>query len=449
MKTENYLKQVKEHYENYPYPKRDLKDEKGGMYVSNSENLTRLNHYGFKGDMPLFKKGKGAMFRVLVAGAGTGDAVIHMAEQLRDFNARVIYLDMSRASMLIAKKRAKLRKLKNIDWIHNSLLELPTMQIGKFDYITCTGVLHHLESPLEGLQALKSVLKQTGIMSIMLYGLYGRTGIYQMQSLMKLVNQNEEDMQNKVDNTKDMLTTLPLTNWYKRDEKIWQNKIAQGGDIEIYDLFLHSQDRAYTVPQLYEYIEEQGGLKIVKFIGSSSHTGKLAYRPETYIRNKNILKKVKGLPKIEQQSIAELMAGNLNTHTFYVAHQADTIANLDNLDLVPYFTTTALKDVILERKESHLNKVLKLEIEADKGPKGLLQFALTPLFIRFMELLDGKRSLREIFDLIDIDDKVLLNAFTPIYNTLHDFDVILLKSKQFPKVLTTYEIQERFIKKYL
>ena len=200
VKTENYLKQVKEHYENYPYPKRDLEDEKGGMYVSNSENLTRLNHYGFKGDMPLFKKGKGAMFRVLVAGAGTGDAVIHMAEQLRDFNARVVYLDMSRASMLIAKKRAKLRKLKNIDWIHNSLLELP---------------------------------------------------------------------------------------------------------------------------------------------------------------------------KIEQQSIAELMAGNLNTHTFYVAHQADTIATLDNLELVPYFTTTALKDVIL------------------------------------------------------------------------------LKSKQFPKVLTTYEIQERFIKKYL
>jgi len=209
VKTENYLKQVKEHYENYPYPKRDLEDEKGGMYVSNSENLTRLNHYGFKGDMPLFKKGKGAMFRVLVAGAGTGDAVIHMAEQLRDFNARVVYLDMSRASMLIAKKRAKLRKLKNIDWIHNSLLE------------------------------------------------------------------------------------------------------------------------------------------------------------------------------------------------------------------------------------------------ADKGPKGLLQFALTPLFIRFMELLDGKRSLREIFDLIDIDKEVLLKAFTPIYNTLHDFDVILLKSKQFPKVLTTYEIQERFIKKYL
>ena len=58
MKNENYLKDVKAQYENYPYPKRDLEKEKGGMYTSNSENLTRLNHYGFNGDMPLFRAGE-------------------------------------------------------------------------------------------------------------------------------------------------------------------------------------------------------------------------------------------------------------------------------------------------------------------------------------------------------------------------------------------------------
>ncbi len=449
MKESSYLKKVKEQYENYPYPKRELKDEKGGMYTSNSENLTRLNHYGFKGDMPLFKKNKGKPFRVLVAGAGTGDAVIHMAEQLRDFNAKVVYLDMSQASMRVAKKRAKMRKLKNIDWILNSLLELPNMQIKKFHYISCTGVLHHLESPIEGLNALKSVLKKSGVMSIMVYGLYGRTGIYQMQELMKLVNKNENNMQKKVDNIKNMLPTLPAKNWFKRDEKTWREKLIQGGDIEIYDMFLHSQDRAYTVPQLYDYIEEQGGLKIIEFIGSSAHTGKLAYRPENYIRNENILKKVKKLSKIEQQSVAELMAGTFNTHTFYVANKADTVASTRDFDLIPYFTAPMLKNMILERKNSHLNKILKLNIEADKGPKGLLQFEMTPLRIKLIELVDGKRSINKIFDLIDLDNKELLKTFDPIYMMFHNFDLMLLKSKKFPRILTTYEMQERFITKYL
>ena len=449
MKNENYLKDVKAQYENYPYPKRDLEKEKGGMYTSNSENLTRLNHYGFNGDMPLYRAGEGEMFSVLVAGGGTGDAVIHMAEQLREFNARVIYLDMSMASMKVAKKRAKLRKLKNIYWVHDSLLELPNMKIGKFDYITCTGVLHHLSSPLDGLNALKSVLKNSGVMSIMLYGEYGRTGIYQMQDLMRLVNGDEQNMQTKVDNTKAMINTLPLKNWYKRDENTFKAKIEEGGDIEIYDLFLHSQDRAYTVPQLYEYIEKEGGLKIVEFMGSSQHTGKLAYRPESYMKDLELLKKIKQQSKIEQQAIAELMAGTLNTHTFYVANQANTIASIDNLDLIPYFTAPALQKVILDREVSHLNKMLKLEVEADKGPRGLLQFVLMPEIVSLIKAIDGKRTLQEIYDSIDGDKERLKNIFTTLYGIFYNFDFILLKSKRFPRVLTSVEMQQRFIEKYL
>ena len=47
------------------------------------------------------------------------------------------------------------------------------------------GVLHHLENPKLGLNVLKNVLKDDGFMSIMVYGKYGRTGVYQMQDLMK------------------------------------------------------------------------------------------------------------------------------------------------------------------------------------------------------------------------------------------------------------------------
>jgi SAM-dependent methyltransferase len=52
---------------------------------------------------------------------------------------------------------------------------------GKFDFVNCIGVLHHLASPLAGLQSLNTVLKPDGGMNLMVYGELGRRGIYDFQ----------------------------------------------------------------------------------------------------------------------------------------------------------------------------------------------------------------------------------------------------------------------------
>jgi 2-polyprenyl-3-methyl-5-hydroxy-6-metoxy-1,4-benzoquinol methylase len=54
-----------------------------------------------------------------------------------------------------------------------SLLDLPSLGLGPFDYIDCCGVLHHLEDPAAGLAALKSVLDPAGGIGLMLYGTLG------------------------------------------------------------------------------------------------------------------------------------------------------------------------------------------------------------------------------------------------------------------------------------
>ncbi len=70
--------------------------------------------------------------------------------------------------MKIAKERTKLRKLDNITWVHDSILNLPTSRLGKFYFITRSGVLHHLENPQADLDALKSVLDPDGSIFLML-----------------------------------------------------------------------------------------------------------------------------------------------------------------------------------------------------------------------------------------------------------------------------------------
>ena len=128
------LTEVQEHYQDYPYPFRDPEEEKKRLLSIMGEYLGELNHYLYKGKEN-FKKG----FRVLIAGGGTGDSAVYMAEQLKNTNAEVVYLDFSNPSMEIAKQRAENRGLKNITWVLDSILNIPKLKLGKFDFINCSG----------------------------------------------------------------------------------------------------------------------------------------------------------------------------------------------------------------------------------------------------------------------------------------------------------------------
>lgn len=125
-----------------------------------------------------------------------------MAEQLKNKNAEVVYLDFSKPSMEIAQKRAEKRGLTNIKWVYDSILNIPKLNLGKFDYINCTGVLHHLKSPPDGLKILKDSLTDHGAMGVMVYAKYGRTGLYQVQDIMKMVNQGVSNRVEEVMNAK-------------------------------------------------------------------------------------------------------------------------------------------------------------------------------------------------------------------------------------------------------
>ncbi len=143
------LKQVQEHYLDYPYPHRNPEDDKTRLMKIYGDYLGEISHWLFDGKED-FKKG----FRILIAGGGTGDSTVYLAEQLKDTDAEIVYLDFSKNSMKLAQERAKNRGLKNIKWLNDSILNLPDLKLGKFDYIQCSGVLHHLESPDDGLKAL-------------------------------------------------------------------------------------------------------------------------------------------------------------------------------------------------------------------------------------------------------------------------------------------------------
>ncbi|MEO7068263.1 MAG: methyltransferase [Rhodanobacter sp.] len=328
---ENYLPDVREQYEQYPYPERDPQDERKRLIVSHQMRIDSVNHHCFKGRQN-FENG----FRVLTAGGGTGDAVIAWAEQLRSKpGARVTYLDLSTTSSQIARKRAEVRGLQNIDWINDSLLNLPNLDVGQFDFIDCCGVLHHLEDPDAGLKALLSVLKPGGAMSLMVYAVYGRTGIYQVQNLMRMINGEEDTAGVKLRNTREVLRSLPEQHWFNAGQRILSAYNDLDNDAGTFDLLLHTQDRAYSILEVHDWLE-RCGMKLASEPGT--YFRQLHYLPETFLKDEALLKKIGEYPLKQQQAIGEALSGELGKHEFYAVPNAatDTVARLTDEGMIPW-----------------------------------------------------------------------------------------------------------------
>lgn len=433
----NYLKDVREQYEEYPYPYRNPQDEKKRLINTALDGLPYLNHVIYGGKQS-FTNG----YKVLVAGGGTGDSTIYLAEQLRDMpDAVVVYVDLSTKSMAIAKERAKARGLKNIQWHHMSLLDIAGLG-EKFDYINCSGVLHHLADPVAGLKALKSALKADGALGIMVYAQYGRTSIYQMQELMKRINKDEENPAQKVAITKKVMPLLPASNLFRQQQQIWNVEFERNGDIGIYDLLLHSTDRAYTVPELYDWMQT-AGLTIPRFSGGLGY--RLCYMPEfVFGQDAELMQRVKKLPEEEQQAIAELAHANISRHIFFAAPHKEGMADVKDDNMVPFFFMQYLNGPSLSKQVRASNGPLAVQ------PGGGVRITLPQgkYVADILENMDEEQTIGEIIQSVVLKNKDasvsdVRTEFEKLYEQLEMIDALLLRHKDVPAFAPAMALQKR------
>jgi len=326
----NALPKVKQQYETLPYPPRNPEDERKRLIQTEYDSLDQIAHYCFQGEFRFDKH-----FRCLVAGGGTGDAAIFLAEQLKNCGGQVTYLDMSQASLNIARRRAEIRGLSNIHWIQSSLLDLPKLNIGKFDYINCSGVLHHLSSPEEGLSALNSVLNDSGGMGLMLYAKYGRQEVYDMQSLLREIIPQNYDISKQVVIARKLIENLPNSNNFKQRLGKWAGELNPKcyGDSGLYDLLLHTQDRCYTVDQLYQLVESSD-LYFTNFVGRT----KSLYEMEHLSLAPEIENLIGQLNTREKYIIGEKFHGNIRKHMFFISRMENAEASITDRSTVMIFS---------------------------------------------------------------------------------------------------------------
>lgn len=238
--------------------------------------------------------------RILVAGCGTSQAVRHAKVQP---SAHVVGIDVSTSGIELSRRLARRDQVTNVE-----LRRLPIEQVHRlgqtFDYIVCTGVIHHLADPLEGLKALRSVLAPGGAITVMVYAPYGRTGIYLMQDYCRRLglSATKQDLAGLTATLRELPTGHPISRLLRESPDFRD-------DDALADALLNPRDRAYSVPQLLALLDA-AGLRFGRWARQAPYLpdcGSMSETPHAA--------RIAALPPAEQYAALELFRGTIARHT--------------------------------------------------------------------------------------------------------------------------------------
>jgi SAM-dependent methyltransferase len=286
--------EVRDFYDRYPYPRP----------VDNLDKYRRLwqDRQRRRADYHLFWPAR--PYRedqsILIAGCGTSQAAKHA---LRWPAAQVTGIDFSATSVRQTEELKRKYSLHNLR-VRQLPIERADELETSFDQIVCTGVLHHLADPDAGLKALAGVLKPDGALHLMVYAPYGRTGIYMLQEFCRRIGIQATD-----EGIRDLSAALQALPPGHPLETLLREAPDFRQEAELADALLHPQDRAYSVPQLFDFIE-RGGLAFGRWVKQapySPHCGVMAKIPQAA--------RLVQLPLAEQYAAVELFRGTMVRHS--------------------------------------------------------------------------------------------------------------------------------------
>ncbi len=390
-------------YEAFPYPARDPADEARRLIEGSPSHPLEIDHYLFAG-----KRDWTQPFRALVAGGGTGDGLVMLAQKLADIRcpAEITYLDLSSASRAIAEARMAARGLA-ARFVTADLLEAPAL--GRFDYIDCCGVLHHLPDPDAGFRALAEAVAPGGGIGLMVYAPHGRTGVYPLQAAFAALLA-QDPPETRLALGRRVVAALPETAWIKRNPFVGDHHDSDAG---FYDLLLHGRDRAYTVSELDAALAGAGLARV-------SFTEPALYDPERYLpAGPQFAERLARLDAPARAQLAEHLCGTLKTHTLY-ATRADeaprTVARPSSAAAVPHLRSVAgpaLAEAVALRGGVEVRLAgaqLRLDIPSEAAP--------------LLAMADGRASLGQIAGRVSRDWMAFSGLWAPAHRALTSVNLL-------------------------
>ncbi len=347
--------------------------------MGSPSHLREVDHWIFGA-----RRSAATPLNALVAGGGSGDATVMLAQQMASAGrpGGVTWLDRSAAARKVAGARVAARGLGNVAFAEASIIDLPGSGLGPFDYIDCCGVLHHLPDPLAGLRALVSVLAPGGGMGLMVYAPHGRTGVYMLQDALRLMAPADQPPAQRVDIAKRLWRQAPETAWLRRNP--WITDHVKGGDAGIYDLLLNPRDVAFSVPALAALVDG-AGLEIRCLVEP------FRYDPDSFLTDPRLRERTALLDPVQRAALAEAAAGNMGIHIAYCVRKGEAV--------LPDWTDACAVPVLRELDAAKFAAGIPADGTLRVAADGLVvPVALPRLAAAIIARVDGQRSVGEIGD---------------------------------------------------
>ena len=367
---------VRNFYDQHPYPPAIESLEEYQRHWDNQQRRRADFHLFWPGRR--YRKNQS----ILIAGCGTSQAAKHA---LRWPEAQIIGIDSSATSVHCTEQLKKKHNLMNLEVRTLAIEDVSELGMS-FDQIVCTGVLHHLGDPEEGLTALRGVLKREGAMQLMVYAPYGRAGIYMLQDFCRRlgIEANSRAIRDLSRALCALPSAHPLQNILMQSPELRNEKT-------IADALLHPQDRAYSVPQFFDLIGKSGLAfgRWLRQAAYSVHCGVVAKIPQSSA--------IARLPVPEQYAAIELFRGTMIRHSAIVYRDdCDSSMYAINfngdawLDYVPLRMPDTL--CVQEGVPAGAAAVLLNRTHTYKD----LLLIISPAEKKLLDAIDGQRSIAEI-----------------------------------------------------
>jgi len=170
--NDSTTKKVTEFYTVEPFPNYETNENKGTLlYKGNRNKLSKA-----------LKEFIGLNKSFIEIGSGTSQLSNYLAAGT---NNKIFAFDPTEAALKLGSDFAIKNNINNVNFVNADIFD-DVLQDEVFDFVWCSGVLHHTKDPYAGFEIIQRSLKSNGYIFIGLYNKYGRFRTYVRQRLYKI-----------------------------------------------------------------------------------------------------------------------------------------------------------------------------------------------------------------------------------------------------------------------
>jgi SAM-dependent methyltransferase len=246
--TSSVEQELSDFYQRFPYPWRPSKFD---ALVDPSFEIAMLNQN--IGDFTHSRIPPQPM--IWVAGCGTNQALI---TALRFPEASVLGSDLSLKSLEICSNNARALGVNNLELERESINRISYKE--RFDYIICTGVIHHNADPEIPLRQIAEALKPSGILELMVYNRFHRITTSAFQKVVRLINRTTQvsNLELDISTARKLIDDLPAKNALYNSVNFRRKQ----EEAPFADGLIHPVEHSYTVETINE-VAARCGLELL------------------------------------------------------------------------------------------------------------------------------------------------------------------------------------------